>query len=64
MEVKTVIVIRGGMVSEVFSTLHSSEHEVEILDMDSDEPYSPANPASLSNCLREVVNSIDYYTII
>ena len=41
MDVKTIIIVKSGIVSGVYSTLQSTDHEIEILDLDQFGHESP-----------------------
>jgi len=61
MPVKTIIVVRGGMVTDVYSTLQSKEHEVELLDLDGAESYETKE--KLESRVIKVANAKKYHSI-
>ena len=64
MPVKTIIVVRGGMVTDVYSTLPSHEHEIELLDLDNAGRISPGKKDELEECINEISDSSNYYEIL
>ena len=60
--VKTVIIVDGGMVRDVFSTLPESEHEIKILDLDCAESFEEKD--ELEAWANEVSASPAYQLII
>ena len=61
MPVKIIIVIRNGMVTDVYSTLQSKDHEIELLDLDGAESYEIKE--EIESRVIEVANSKEYHSI-
>ena len=63
MDVKTIIIVKQGMVSGVYSTLPSQNHNIEILDLDSDGHESPDDEDKLETHANEIYVSKEYHEI-
>lgn len=63
MDVTTVIIVKGGMINEVYSTLQSVNHVIELIDLDSDVEKSPEEKARIKALMDEVTDSAEYHLI-
>jgi hypothetical protein len=63
MPVKTFIVVSGGMVTDVYSTLPKNEHEIEVLDLDGAGQESFEEKDEMETRIIEISNSKEYNTI-
>ena len=63
MDVKTIIIVKKGIVSGVYSTLPSQNHDIEILDLDSSGHESPDDEDKLKTRANEIYASKEYHEI-
>jgi hypothetical protein len=63
MDVKTIIIVKQGIVSGVYSTLPSQNHDIEILDLDSSGHESPDDEDKLKTRANEIYASKEYHEI-
>ena len=64
MPVKTVIVVRDGMVTDVYSTLPAHEHDIETLNFDMAGRISPGEKEEMEERIDEITDSPKYYGIL
>ena len=57
MNVKTIIIIKQGIVSSVYSTLPSNNHDVEVLDLDQFGYESPDEEDALETRANKIYAS-------
>lgn len=61
MDITTVIIVKGGMVTDVYSTLPSVNHDIEVIDLDSTGQESSEEIARKERFMKEVMDSEEYY---
>ena len=63
MDVKTIIIVEHGIVSGVYSTLPSENHDVEVLDLDAWGHDSPDEEDELKTRVNRIYESKEYHEI-
>ena len=63
MLVKTIIIVEHGIVSGVYSTLPTQNHDIEILDLDAWGHESPDEEDELKTRANKVYASKEYHEI-
>lgn len=62
MDITTVIIVKGGMVTDVYSTLPSVNHDIEVIDLDSTGQESSEETARKEKFMKEVMDSEEYHS--
>jgi len=63
MDVSTIIVVSDGMVSEIFSSIPSVKHTIEVLNFDTAKQESQEASDALEKRLAEFSESSEFHTI-
>ena len=63
MDVKTIIIVEHGIVSGVYSTLPSVNHDIEVLDLDAWGHDSPDEEDALETRAKRIYESTEYNEI-
>ena len=63
MNVKTIIIIKQGIVSGVYSTLKLENHDVEVIDLDQFGYESPDEEDALETRANKIYASKEYHEI-
>ena len=63
MDVKTIIIVEHGIVSGVYSTLPSKNHDIEVLDLDEYGHESPDEEDAMETRAKRIYESEKYHEV-
>ena len=61
--IKTIIIVEHGIVSGVYSTLQSKNHDIEVFDLDAFGHESPDEEDELKTRVNKIYESEKYHEI-
>ena len=60
---KTAIVVLGGLVLDVYSTLLTDKHDIELLDLDNANAEPETSKEKMDARINEIVKSKEYHHV-